>query len=169
MGATNFETYAEGTDVAAAFTAAVEQAEFEHGHSGYTGSIAEKDEFLVISGVDPLPLADARKLARTILDSNPLVDDKYGPAGAIPVLGEARTVEVTVAASDHGGWKTTADAVRAALGETLGDGETIEDHRIWGVYETDDRTRLITSGQLTAEITGGSAHTGWLFFGMAAE
>lgn len=42
MGATNFETIAFGDTVRDAFNAAVEQAHWEYGHRGYTGTIAEK-------------------------------------------------------------------------------------------------------------------------------
>lgn len=41
MGGEVFTTYAEGTDVAAAFRAAVEQAQYDYGHAGYTGTIVQ--------------------------------------------------------------------------------------------------------------------------------
>jgi hypothetical protein len=42
VGANTFETYSDGTDVHAAFRDAVEQAGWEHGHGGYTGTIARR-------------------------------------------------------------------------------------------------------------------------------
>jgi len=50
MGATTFETTAVGRDFGAAFTAAVRDAQYDYGHAGYTGTIAEKD------GADLIPL-----------------------------------------------------------------------------------------------------------------
>lgn len=45
MGAEQFTVRAEGPDVATAFQATVEQARYDYGHAGYTGTIAEKDSF----------------------------------------------------------------------------------------------------------------------------
>jgi hypothetical protein len=44
MGATGFTTRAAGTTIGEAFRAAVDQAYYWHGHGGYTGTIAEKNE-----------------------------------------------------------------------------------------------------------------------------
>lgn len=46
MGACDFSTYAAGKTPEAAFRAAWEQAAWEHGHGGYTGTIAEKGWFV---------------------------------------------------------------------------------------------------------------------------
>ena len=90
MGAEAFTTYAEGADVAAAFRAAVEQAQYDYGHAGYTGSVAEKDEYIVIDS-PPLSENDAEALAdKLIRDNDERICDKWGPAGAIPVHGESR-------------------------------------------------------------------------------
>lgn len=42
MGGTNFGCYAEGKTPEEAKQKAVQQAEYDYGHSGYTGTIAEK-------------------------------------------------------------------------------------------------------------------------------
>lgn len=42
MGAADFSTIALGKSAADAFNAAVSEAQYEYGHGGYTGSIAEK-------------------------------------------------------------------------------------------------------------------------------
>ena len=47
MGATTFSTIAKGKTVQDAFHQAVEQAQYDHGHAGYTGTIAEKDGFVL--------------------------------------------------------------------------------------------------------------------------
>lgn len=42
MGATNFYTEANGATLSEAFQTAVDNAHYEYGHRGYTGTIAEK-------------------------------------------------------------------------------------------------------------------------------
>src|SRR4051812_2169639 len=83
--------------LAQAFSRAVAQAGWDHGHSGYTGSLAEKGEVVLIpvspgpglpptnNGVDyKTALAEADRL---IQEGDERVDDKWGPAGAIRVKG----------------------------------------------------------------------------------
>lgn len=48
MGATTFEQVGKGKTVKLAFEAAREQALWEYGHRGYTGSLAEKDGYIVV-------------------------------------------------------------------------------------------------------------------------
>ena len=45
MGAEQFFTRETGATAREAFKNAVEEAQYEHGHGGYTGTIAEKDGF----------------------------------------------------------------------------------------------------------------------------
>jgi hypothetical protein len=100
MGANTFETYRDGADVHAAFRDAVEEAGWEYGHRGYTGTIAEKSEYVII-----VPQAmshdDATRLARDLIERNdPRVADKWGPAGAIPI----RQATTPAGQSDPDGW-----------------------------------------------------------------
>ena len=55
MGASEFEVTITATTAKEAFRLAVEDARYEHGNGGYTGTIAEKDSFLLIdtAGKDP--------------------------------------------------------------------------------------------------------------------
>lgn len=46
MGACDFETRGFGKTAQDAFNEAVDRARYEHGHGGYTGTIAEKSEFV---------------------------------------------------------------------------------------------------------------------------
>lgn len=87
MGAEQFMFVQKGTDPTAAFDAAREQAAYDHGHSGYTGTIAEKDDFVVIKEAkDGLPRSAAIALAEDLADSDdPRTDGKWGPAGCIPI------------------------------------------------------------------------------------
>lgn len=76
-----------------AFDHATQEAAYEHGHGGYTGTIAEKRGrgFIMIATVDTRD--EAREMANKLIDrSDPRIDDKWGPAGCIEVRG------------DDGGW-----------------------------------------------------------------
>ena len=46
MGATNYTTVARGKNAKEAFESAVANAQWQHGHGGYTGTIAEKHSFV---------------------------------------------------------------------------------------------------------------------------
>lgn len=83
MGAETFFTVSKGATAKAAFDSAVQQAQYDYGHSGYTGSVAEKDSFVVIpvpAGADPVVFAE-----QLVRDCDPRVDDKWGPAGCVQV------------------------------------------------------------------------------------
>jgi hypothetical protein len=76
-----------GTLKRRSFRTARENALEEYDDEGYTGSIAEKESFVMI----PLPLGeDAEAYARRICrERDPRVRDKRGPAGCIEVqVGE---------------------------------------------------------------------------------
>ncbi|MFJ9521262.1 hypothetical protein ACIRPK_23805 [Kitasatospora sp. NPDC101801] len=170
MGAYDFTTYQTGTDASQAFRDAVEQAQYEYGHGGYTGTIAEKDGYKVVSDA-PLTMDEAEALANQIMsDHDHPLQDKHGPAGAIPVLTGERQVTVTIpftAAS----YRTTAEAAAAVLAQEgrLLPGEDVA-YGITGVYETCPRTGRIRKGSLTVPLNGGPLeHRGWLFFGYASS
>ena len=100
MGAEQFECFHPASDeintVEKAFTALYQQAEYEYGHSGYTGTIAEKDGFTVIETVTK-PKAEleaattswgALRLGEVGVTpdwDHPAADDKWGPAACIAV------------------------------------------------------------------------------------
>ncbi|WP_328463610.1 hypothetical protein OHA21_38390 [Actinoplanes sp. NBC_00393] len=94
MGAMTFDQYADGADPQDAFRAARDQALHEHGHGGYSGTLAEKDDYVIITR-QPMTEADATALASGLIDrDDPRISDKWGPAGAIPVKAETRAIEV---------------------------------------------------------------------------
>jgi hypothetical protein len=85
-----------GATVQEAFTDAREQAAYEHGHGGYTGSLAEKDSFTLIPppfgpSPDLSPDEAAKEFRKALLlfadelieKDDPRIDDKWGPAGAL--------------------------------------------------------------------------------------
>ena len=49
MGAEYFETVSFGSTPGKAFTSAVKEAKYEYGHRGYTGTIAEKDGYQIVT------------------------------------------------------------------------------------------------------------------------
>ena len=127
MGGTTFETYAKGDSVSAAFEEARRQASFENGHGGYTGTIAEKDGYVVIQST-PVSKARAYQMAQDLIEKDdPRLSDTWGPAGAIAVgASESRTVEVDLQAPfliDYQSaerWKPLATAkVRLRAGEEV--------------------------------------------------
>ena len=95
MGATTFMNYygvmrrttrGQADEV---FEYARKNAQYENGHSGYTGTIAEKDSFTVISD-EGISYAKAFKLADDLIEkSDARIDDKWGPAGAIRIKQRA--------------------------------------------------------------------------------
>ena len=83
MGADQFTQTGFGETASKAFKSAYEEACYDFGHRGYTGSMAEKDSFVEI----PLP-ADktAEDYAYELMDKeDERVDDKWGPAGCLKV------------------------------------------------------------------------------------
>lgn len=76
-----------------AFLQARDQAAYDHGHGGYTGTLAEKHSFSMIHRARSE--ASARRIVETLSGngSGPIpiyrpevieiFDDKYGPAGAV--------------------------------------------------------------------------------------
>ncbi|MFY8162647.1 MAG: hypothetical protein ACOVKC_00260 [Brevundimonas sp.] len=49
MGAQDFQNRAKGKTAVEAFARITEQARYEHGHGGYTGTIAEKFSFVMLT------------------------------------------------------------------------------------------------------------------------
>ncbi len=93
MGAQTFSHFSPGKTAQEAFLNAVSSAGYESGHGGYTGTIAEKREFIMISPsnadtdwIDEDYVNYAYKLAA---QNDPRVSEKWGPAGCMKV-GEDR-------------------------------------------------------------------------------
>ena len=81
MGAQIFCQYIDGTDAEDSFFRAREAAAWEYGHAGYTGSLAEKDDFIMI---DVPKGRDPEEYANELIDNgDPRIDAKWGPAGCI--------------------------------------------------------------------------------------
>ena len=113
MGAESFQVNAIGKTAQEAFRSAVDQAAYEYGHAGYTGTIAEKSEFVMSTDslADVLKLAECKeKLAASVAKAmladataqyraeaiadvlfsinDDRINDKWGPAGCIEIKPE---------------------------------------------------------------------------------
>ena len=89
MGAEVFYTKVKGDSAESAFKKAKEDAFYMYGHRGYTGSIAEKSNFVVIplpEGIDPGTYVD-----QLIDECDARIDSKWGPAGCLS-LGDGEYV-----------------------------------------------------------------------------
>lgn len=85
MGADTFFASAQGQTAKEAFDAAVKQAQYDYGHAGYTGTIAEKSEFVMIP-YDPETNGSPDQYAdRLIEEGDDRIDDKWGPAGCFKI------------------------------------------------------------------------------------
>jgi hypothetical protein len=81
MGAAPFTTRAFGFTANEAFTGAVREAQYESGHGGYTGTIAEKSSFKLLDmPSDTTPMEFVNKLFD---EDDRRISDKWGPAGAV--------------------------------------------------------------------------------------
>jgi len=83
MGGNTFYQIGKGRTVEEAFRNAVEQAQYENGHGGYTGTLAEKHSYVVITLPEGI---EARDYATLLIDKDDeRIEDKWGPAGALPI------------------------------------------------------------------------------------
>tara|TARA_R110001583_G_scaffold3521_2_gene22284 strand:+ start:461 stop:751 length:291 start_codon:yes stop_codon:yes gene_type:complete len=85
MGSNIFMSTATGVSAREAFYNARQDALLCNGHGGYTGTIAEKDSFNVITlkeGLEPRDYAN-----KLIDDRDPRISDKWGPAGCFDLGG----------------------------------------------------------------------------------
>lgn len=83
MGACDFYSRAKGKTPEEAFWRAVEEARWEYGNGGYSGTIAEKSEFQIITVPDG---QSAASYASELLDEDDeRISDKWGPAGCLKV------------------------------------------------------------------------------------
>ena len=87
MGAEQFAHFSRGKTAKEAFDRAVEDALYDYGHSGYTGTIAEKSEFTMIEQESSVKtLNEAEEIANKLMElDDPRIDDKWGPAGCIKI------------------------------------------------------------------------------------
>lgn len=111
MGACEFFVTQKAKSPAEAFKKAVEQAQYDHGHAGYSGTIAEKRTFVLINDsltevtrryktwtpehdwmrksaqvLAGLLDADVKAIPAALMDmDDSRIRDKWGPAGCVKV------------------------------------------------------------------------------------
>ena len=119
MGASTFINPVWLPDVDKAFEFAVREAQHDYGSAGYTGTIAEKGAY-VTTHENAVPVDYAEVLAAESLNrGDSRVNDKWGPAGAIPIIEDAPTralqVEVTLDGpfDEHAIWNAAKEAMLA--------------------------------------------------------
>lgn len=103
MGANEFENFVRNTpDIATAgkaFSHAHEKACYNHGHGGYTGTIAEKEGFEIIArekrptlqlveAMTTWGFLDPKKAGIVLNWDHDSADDKWGPAVCVEVKAE---------------------------------------------------------------------------------
>ncbi|WP_345638637.1 hypothetical protein [Rugosimonospora acidiphila] len=168
MGADTFEVYSDGRDVHDAFRTAVDAVAWEHGHGGYTGTIAEKSEFVIITK-RAMSYDDATRMADDLLNrDDSRVADKWGPAGAIPVKKPTRTVRLD---------NLPARALTGRPSEHVAEMSRIaRDRQLVTDAETVTKGDRLTSDSFSLTVTKDPAVTaaqtepdGWLFFGWASS
>jgi len=90
-GAVDFQTVGKGKNVQEAFNDAVSEAQYENGHGGYSGTIAEKHSFVLIkppAGVDPKKYAGWVQYAGEDMQSSEQVELK--PGDTCPRCGKGK-------------------------------------------------------------------------------
>ena len=84
MGATEFFTTSSGKTAQEAFRSAVEEAQYEYGHGGYTGTIAEKSDCKSASSQVFESSEVATEFAAGKMDDpDHWCNDKWGPAAYV--------------------------------------------------------------------------------------
>lgn len=81
MGAMDFTTRADGKTAKEAFKSAVDDACWEYGHGGYTGTIAEKAGFEMVEPINGESVRDC--IERCMNDDDHFCQDKWGPAACV--------------------------------------------------------------------------------------
>lgn len=87
MGSYQFTNFRQDDEVRSAFLCAKVDAAYWHGHGGYTGTIAEKDSWVVIDPDKTYTVAEAEARAEELMaNDDERITDKWGPAGALKVV-----------------------------------------------------------------------------------
>ena len=179
-GATGFSVYQEGADARRAFREAVSNAQHEHGHDTYSGTIGAVSSFGVARN-EPFPVQKSSyggvqfsQELNNYIDKNMDKYDKWDGCGAVPVSVEQvlakDTVTVTVEAKDE------VEARRKGILLIKATGRVPPKASI--VVEVPEGTKGLTLENKGARVSTWKvmglrkqslvgAITGWVFFGWA--
>ncbi|WP_030571010.1 hypothetical protein [Streptomyces aureocirculatus] len=89
MGAIDFYTPATGPDLTTAFNAARSHHRWEYGHSGFTGTVAEKDTVVLIDEPRRSEQEATARAEQLVHADDPRISCKWGPAGALPITTDS--------------------------------------------------------------------------------
>lgn len=141
MGANSFLKIGEGSDAREVFDRLVSDAQYEYGHGGYTGTIAEKGGYgFTIVQRNPVTESEARMIAEDYDEQGRC--DKWGPAFAVPLVAKSavkrRTRKVTVSVPSETDY-LTRERIKALLqgkvalkpGERIADTKVVKDDRTY--------------------------------------
>ncbi|XVV10897.1 hypothetical protein ACQP2X_39575 [Actinoplanes sp. CA-131856] len=172
-----FYQYTEGVDPDAAFRIAREKAVHEYGPGGYSGTIAEKDSYVIVTS-RLLTKREASQLAGDLIDrDDPRFIDKWGPAGAIPIKGKSRTIEVAGLPQPGRGTTLQGDELDAVIQTARRRRQLTADDIVtaagWS-WPAGQGTPATGSAWLTAQpnpavLAAQTLPDGWLFFGWASH
>ena len=81
MGASEFYTVSDGNSAREAFDNAIREARYDCGNQGYSGTISEKSDFVIIKKTNNLTIQEYAELL--INDDDERISDKWGPAGCL--------------------------------------------------------------------------------------
>jgi hypothetical protein len=168
MGAYDFSVLQVGSDPSKAFHEARKQAGYDDGHAGYSGTIYEKHDFTIITSQTHDPESAGKLADKLFAAEDPRIDDKWGPAGAIPVALDYRDVVVEELS---GADRTDEAALRATVEAKLRErkqlhrGETVQSVNLYSYSSPDAApasryaTYAYSASRLPSKkFTGGTAH-----------
>jgi hypothetical protein len=158
MGGTTFANEVHTPHVEKAFFQAKDENSWDRGHGGYTGTIAEKDGYVVITRTPMSPAAAAQLAEQLFEQEDSRIDDKWGPAGAIPLTLETnggRKIEVTTTVSGNVSFDQLHVLARKAAEAKLKPTEQI----------VDVRPKQECSYRVTQEATKGKTVTRYVIVG----
>ena len=140
MGSAGVVQMIKGSNARTAFDTAYEQARYESGSGGYTGTMAESSGYFLVPGTYLEWEADQK--AHQMLNTNEV--RKWGPTGLLPVVDPVspRTIELVVDVTGTENWPARNAAVQAAVTAKLRTGE-----RIAGLtfVEGEKKTKVVTT------------------------
>lgn len=84
MGGQQFTTFAKGASPKEAFSSARDRAQYDHGHGGYTGTIAEKPGFKMRDSGEAMTM----KEAKTFAEADGMDNEKWGDAYCVMVRAD---------------------------------------------------------------------------------
>lgn len=117
MGAEYFTHTAKGASASAAFDQAVTDAHYDYGHAGYTGTIAEKDGFVLYEPLPGITYAELAHVADLATDASYGVNTEAARAEVLRMFGP-RQGDDLINRADGDKWGP-ACAVRVGVDEYL--------------------------------------------------